>query len=63
MERELIAEGTRAGLEVAQKRGRIGGRNRLMTSSKVESAKNLIKNGVPPREVAKNLGVPIPHAL
>ena len=63
MERELITEGTRAGLKAAQKRGRIGGRKRLMTSSKVESAKNLIKNGVPPREVAKNLGVPIPHAL
>ena len=60
MERELIVERTRAGLEAARKRGRIGGRKRLMTPSKVESAKNLIKNGVPPREMAKNLGVSIP---
>lgn len=60
LERELIVERTRAGLEATRKRGRIGGRKRLMTPSKVESAKNLIKNGVPPREVAKNLGVTIP---
>ena len=45
MERELIVERTRAGLEAARKRGRIGGRKRLMTPSKVESAKNLKKMG------------------
>ncbi|MBU0995175.1 MAG: recombinase family protein [Proteobacteria bacterium] len=60
MERELIIERTRAGLEAARKRGRIGGRKRLMTPSKVESAKKLLKSGLPPREVAKNLGVSIP---
>ena len=60
MERELIVERTRAGLEAARKRGRIGGRKRLMTPSKVESAKNLTKNGISPREMAKNLGVSIP---
>jgi DNA invertase Pin-like site-specific DNA recombinase len=60
MERELIVERTRAGLEAARKRGRIGGRKLLMTPSKVESAKNLLKNGIPPREVAENLGVSIP---
>jgi hypothetical protein len=31
-----------------------------MTPSKVESAKNLLKNGLPPREVAKNIDVSIP---
>ncbi len=60
MERELIIERTRAGLEAARKRGRVGGRKRLMTPSKLESARNLLKNGLPPREVAENLGVSIP---
>jgi len=60
MERELIVERTRAGLEAAKKRGRTGGRKRSMTNSKIESAKQLLANGVPPKEVAQNLGVSIP---
>ena len=31
-----------------------------MTESKIESAKKLLNSGVPPRDVAKNLGVSIP---
>jgi transposase len=30
-----------------------------MTSSKIESAKKLLVSGVPPKDVAKNLGVSI----
>jgi DNA invertase Pin-like site-specific DNA recombinase len=60
MERELTVERTRAGLEVARQLGRKGGRKRLMTDSKIESAKKLLANGVPPRDVAKNLGVSVP---
>ncbi len=60
MERELIVERTRAGLESARQRGIVGGRKRLMTDSKIESAKKLLADGVPPREVADNLGVSIP---
>ena len=60
MERELTIERTRAGLEVARQLGRKGGRKRLMTDSKIESAKKLLVNGIPPRDVAKNLGVSIP---
>jgi DNA invertase Pin-like site-specific DNA recombinase len=60
MERELIIERTRAGLEVARQLGRKGGRKRQMTDSKIESAKKLLSNGVPPRDVAKNLGVSVP---
>ena len=48
MERELTVERTRAGLEVARKLGRIGGRKRQMTDSKIESATKLLSNGVPP---------------
>lgn len=60
MERELLIERTKAGLMVAKKRGRVGGRRRTMTPSKVEAAKKLLAEGMPPREVAQNLGVSIP---
>ncbi len=60
MERELTVERTRAGLQVARQLGRTGGRKRQMTDSKIVSAKKLLANGVPPREVAKNLGVSVP---
>ncbi|WP_439411980.1 recombinase family protein [Enterobacter ludwigii] len=60
MERELTVERTRAGLEVAKRLGRKGGRKPKMTASKIESAKRLLGSGVPPREVAKNLGVSVP---
>ena len=60
MERELMVERTQAGLIAAQQRGRVLGRKRLMTSSKVESAKKLLATGVSPHEVAKNLGVSVP---
>jgi DNA invertase Pin-like site-specific DNA recombinase len=59
MERELTIERTRAGLEVARQLGRKGGRKRQMTDSKVKSAKKLLASGVPPRDVASNLGVSV----
>ncbi len=60
MERELTIERTRAGLEAARQLGRIGGRKRIMTDSKIESAKKLLMSGIPPRDVAKNLGISVP---
>ena len=60
MERELIVERTRAGLDVARQLGRKGGRKPKMTESKIESAKKLLASGVPPKDVAKNLGVSVP---
>ena len=60
MERELIGERTKAGLAAARKRGRRGGRKRRMTPGKVESARKLLAGGMPPQEVAQNLGVSIP---
>jgi DNA invertase Pin-like site-specific DNA recombinase len=60
MERELTVERTRAGLETARLLGRKGGRKRQMTDSKIESAKKLLSSGVPPKDVAKNLGVSVP---
>jgi DNA invertase Pin-like site-specific DNA recombinase len=60
MERELTIERTRMGLEAARRLGRKGGRKRQMTTSKIESAKKLLADGMPPRDVAKDLGVSIP---
>lgn len=60
MERDLIVERTRAGLAVARQLGRKGGRKPKMTDSKLESAKKLLASGVPPKDVAKNLGVSVP---
>ncbi len=60
MERELMAERTRAGLDAARRRGRVGGRKRRMTPGKVESARKLLKGGMAPRDVAQSLGVSVP---
>ena len=49
-----------AGLEVARKLGRKGGRKCQMTDSKIKSAKKLLASGVPLRDVASNLGVSVP---
>lgn len=59
MERELILERTKAGLEAAKKMGKIGGRKRRMTESKVANAKKLLASGVHPRDVAKDLNISI----
>jgi DNA invertase Pin-like site-specific DNA recombinase len=60
MERELIIERTRAGLDTARQLGRVGGRKRSMTDSKLESARKLLASGMPARDVANNLGVSVP---
>jgi DNA invertase Pin-like site-specific DNA recombinase len=57
MERELIVERTKAGLEVAKKLGRTGERKRTMTESKLASAKRLLNSGIPAKDVAADLGV------
>jgi DNA invertase Pin-like site-specific DNA recombinase len=60
MERELIIERTRAGLEAAKRQGRVGGRKRRMTEGKVKAARKLLSSGTPPRDVAQSLGVSVP---
>lgn len=60
MERELVAERTRAGLEVASKAGRRAGRKPKLTGSKLESARKLLAGGVCVRDVAHDLGVSVP---
>jgi DNA invertase Pin-like site-specific DNA recombinase len=60
MERELVAERTKAGLAAAKLQGRIGGRKRKMTRSKIESAKKLLASGILPKDVAHDLSISIP---
>lgn len=60
MERELMVERTQAGLQAAREQGRVGGRKRVMTEAKIRSAKKLLSQGTPPREVASSLGISVP---
>lgn len=60
MEGELTRERTKAGLAAARAVGRVGGRQRRMTDSKIEAAKKLLISGKTPRDVAKILEVSIP---
>ena len=55
MERELIVERTRAGLDVARQLGRKGGRKPKMTDSKIESAKKLLASGVSADDILAKL--------
>lgn len=59
MERELTLERTKAGLVAARKLGRIGGRRRIMTDSKIKSAKKLLASGQAPKDVAQDLGISV----
>lgn len=43
-QREIIVENTRAGLEAAKKRGRIGGRPKAMTDEKIRMAETMLKD-------------------
>jgi DNA invertase Pin-like site-specific DNA recombinase len=56
-ERGLIRERTRAGLEAARERGRVGGRPRSMTGDKIDAARKLLDSGTPPKDVARLIGV------
>ena len=60
MERALLAEQTKAGLDAARRRGRVAGRKRRMTPGKVDPARKLRKGGMAPRDVAQSLGVSVP---
>lgn len=59
MERELTLERTKAGLVAARKLGRVGGRKRIMTESKIKSARKLLASGHAPKDVSHDLGISI----
>lgn len=56
-ERDLIRERTQAGLKAAVARGRKGGRPKVMTDEKLETAKCLIEQGLTVREAASRIKV------
>ena len=56
-ERELIRDRTRAGLEAARARGRIGGRTRTFSEDQVEAARAMFKNGKSVQAIANGFGV------
>jgi len=57
LEREMIVSRTRAGLESAKARGRVGGRRELVTEAKAIEGKGMIERGIAPLEAAKMLGL------
>lgn len=59
IERELILQRTKAGLAVARSLGRVGGRKRIMTDGKIKSARKLLAAGHTPKDVARDLGIPV----
>lgn len=59
MERSLIIERTRAGLETARRLGKLSGRKPKMNPGKVLAAKKLLKSGISPKEVAKTLEISV----
>jgi DNA invertase Pin-like site-specific DNA recombinase len=54
-----MAERTKAGLAATKAKGRIGGRKRKMTESKIESAKQLLSSGSLPKDVVQNIGISV----
>ena len=61
MEREVIRERTRAGLEAAKARGRVGGRKRSLTPAEVEQARLLFnETDMTAEQVAERYGVSRP---
>jgi DNA invertase Pin-like site-specific DNA recombinase len=57
MERDLIRERTKAGLESARRQGRTGGRPDKFNASQIQLAKDLDQQGKPRTEIAKSLGM------
>lgn len=56
-ERALIVERTKAGIQAAKRRGVKMGRRCSLSPEQVKNARTLLASEVPPREVARTLGV------
>lgn len=54
-ERNLIIDRTRAGLDAARLKGRIGGRKKAMNQKKIDKAMELFSKGVKSEDIAKML--------
>jgi len=58
-ERDLIRERTRAGLDAARRRGRVGGRQTVLTPAKERQARRMLAEGATKDEVAGVVGVSV----
>jgi DNA invertase Pin-like site-specific DNA recombinase len=56
-EREIIKERTRAGLEAARARGRLGGRQYKLTEKQIEIVQQLYAAKTPMKEICQTLGI------
>ncbi len=59
MERALIIERTRVGLETARRLGKLSGRKPKMTPDKIKIAKKLLESEISPKEVAITLKISV----
>ena len=59
IERDLTRERTRAGLDAARRRGRVGGRRTVLTPAKERQARRMLAEGATKDEVAGVVGVSI----
>jgi DNA invertase Pin-like site-specific DNA recombinase len=60
MERDLTRERTNAALRIARGEGRVGGRKKVMTPTRLEAARKLFASGMVASSVAPAIGVSIP---
>jgi len=58
-ERELVQERTRAGLDAARARGRLGGRPTVLTPAKARQARKMRDEGATMDEIASVVGVSV----
>lgn len=59
-ERDLLRERTKAGLDAARRRGRVGGRKTVMTPNKLATARKLYEdpdNAMTMKEIAETVGI------
>ena len=57
LERDVLIERTRAGLDAARSRGRLGGRPSVVSSDKLRSARSLIRGGATVTAAAEAVNV------
>ncbi len=57
MERELLSERTKAGLDAARKRGKVGGRPPALTNEQTDHAVEMHTHGTSYAEISRVLGV------
>ncbi len=56
-EREVIRQRVNAGLAAARQRGRVGGRPKVVTDSKAEAIKAMVRQGSSASDICKALGI------